>query len=102
MHGADAATDGDFDIADGLLPAHAQWGSGGAVDYLGAARRVLAGALAEDVHPRTHLTTLGDWTGPGSKWRGARPSDWTPGHFRAFAAATGDGAGSACGRGRSG
>ncbi len=90
VQGGDSAADGDFDIAYGLLLAHAQWGSGGAVDYLGAARRLLAGALAQDVHPRTDLPTLGDWTGPGARWNGTRPSDWMPGHFRAFAAATGD------------
>jgi endoglucanase len=90
VQGRDSATDGDFDIAYGLLLAHAQWGSGGAIDYLGAARRLLAGALEEDIHPRTDLPTLGDWTGPGARWSGTRPSDWMPGHFRAFAAATGD------------
>jgi endo-1,4-beta-D-glucanase Y len=90
VRGGDSATDGDFDVAYGLLLAHAQWGSGGGLDYLGAARRVLAGAVEEDLHPRTGLTTLGDWTGPGAKWSGTRPSDWMLGHFRAFAAATGD------------
>ena len=62
VEGGDSATDGDLDAAYGLLLAHAQWGSGGAIDYLGAARRMLDGILAEDVHPDTNLTTLGDWT----------------------------------------
>lgn len=34
---ADAATDGDLDIAYGLLLAHIQWGSGGAINYLSEA-----------------------------------------------------------------
>ena len=43
VEGGDSATDGDLDAAYGLLLAHAQWGSGGAIDYLGAARRMLDG-----------------------------------------------------------
>ena len=74
----------------GSCSPHAQWGSGGAVDYLGAARRVLAGALAEDVHPRTRSPHARRLDRPGARWSGTRPSDWMPGHFRAFAAATGD------------
>ena len=92
VEGGDSATDGDLDAAYGLLLAHAQWGSGGALDYLGAARRMLAGILAEDVHPGTDLTLLGDWTARGAPrhWHASRPSDWMLGHFAAFAAATGD------------
>ena len=92
VEGGDSATDGDLDAAYGLLLAHAQWGSGGAIDYLGAARRMLDGILAEDVHPGTGLTTLGDWTAPDNRryWFSTRPSDWMLGHFTAFAAATGN------------
>jgi len=38
----DSATDGDLDIAFGLLLADAQWGSSGAIDYHQAARDVIA------------------------------------------------------------
>ena len=36
-----SASDGDLNIAFGLLLAHAQWGSKGAINYRGAALRVL-------------------------------------------------------------
>jgi hypothetical protein len=87
-----SATDGDLDIAYGLLLAHRQWGSKGAIDYLGVARRTLAGILAEDIHADMHLTTLGDWTRPDRPWywNGSRHSDWMLGHFSVFAAATTD------------
>jgi endo-1,4-beta-D-glucanase Y len=92
VEGGDSATDGDLDAAYGLLLAHVQWGSAGAIDYLGAARRMLAGILAEDVHPKTNLTTLGDWTASDDprRWHATRPSDWMPQHFSAFAAVTGE------------
>ena len=92
VEGGDSATDGDLDAAYGLLLAHVQWGSGGAIDYLGAARRMLDGILAEDVHPDTNLTTLGDWTARDHPkyWHSTRPSDWMLGHFSAFAAVTGE------------
>ena len=92
VQGPDSATDGDLDAAFGLLLADAQWGSGGAIDYRAAALRMLGGIADEDLHPRTGLPTLGDWTSPGEPryWRATRPSDWMPDHLRAFAAATGD------------
>ena len=92
VRGADSAADGDLDAAFGLLLADAQWGSDGAVGYRSAALRMLGGIAAEDLHPRTDLPTLGDWTSPAEPryWRATRPSDWMPDHLRAFAAATGD------------
>jgi endo-1,4-beta-D-glucanase Y len=98
----DSATDGDLDIAFGLLVAHAQWGSGGAVDYLGEARKVIAAILVHEVNPDTHLLMLGDWAdikapyhdmkddgGRGRRlYYGTRPSDFMMGHMRAFGRAT--------------
>jgi hypothetical protein len=91
--GCASATDGDLDIAYGLLLADAQWGSGGVVDYRAAAKSVLAGILASTIGPQSKLPLLGDWVTPN----GARANEWTPrtsdfmtGHFRAFGRATGN------------
>src|SRR5687768_14792518 len=86
-HGCASATDGDLDIAYGLLLADAQWGSGGAIDYRAAANRVLAGIRASTIGPASKLPLLGDWV----DLDGDRANEWTPrtsdfmtGHFRAF------------------
>ncbi|MGD9632307.1 MAG: glycosyl hydrolase family 8 [Pirellulales bacterium] len=97
--GNDSAFDGDMDIAYGLLMAHAQWGSGGAINYLAEARNVIAGIRESTIGPNSRLPMLGDWVTPGginstatySQWT-TRSSDFLPGHFRAFGAATGDAA----------
>jgi endoglucanase len=87
----DSATDGDISIAYGLLLADRQWGSAGAINYLAEAKRVIAAIKLHEVEPTTHLTNLGDWAPPSSKYRfGTRPSDWMLDHFRAFQTATGD------------
>ncbi len=93
-NGNDSAFDGDCDMAYGLLLAHTQWGSGGAIDYSAAAQQLLAGILASTIGPNSHLPLLGDWvdaTG-GSKFNewSPRTSDFMPGHFRAFRRFTGD------------
>ncbi len=83
----DSAFDGDCDIAYGLLLAHAQWGSGGTVDYRAAAATVLAGVLDSTIGPDSHLPLLGDWVDvAGEKYNQYTPrtSDVMPGHFRAF------------------
>ena len=88
MYGSSSATDGDLDIAYGLLLADRQWGSDGAVNYFGEALLVLNAILRRDVHPKTNLTLLGDWVGAGDKYYDAtRPSDWMLGHFASFASA---------------
>lgn len=82
-----SAFDGDADIAYGLLLADAQWGSGGAIDYRGAAREVIAGMTASTIGPQSHLPMLGDWVDPnGAKYNQytVRTSDFMPAHFRAF------------------
>lgn len=95
--GNDSAFDGDMDIAYGLLMAHAQWGSGGTINYLAEAKNVIAGIRESTIGPNSKLPMLGDWVEPGginstatySQWT-TRSSDFMPGHFRAFGAATDD------------
>jgi endo-1,4-beta-D-glucanase Y len=104
--GGDAsAFDGDCDIAYGLLLAHGQWGSAGAINYQQAARDHLTAMLRQTIGPSSRLPMLGDWTDPnGSPYNQFTPrtSDFMLGHFRAFARATGNGAWNdavtACGR----
>ena len=82
-----SAFDGDADIAYGLLLAHAQWGSDGAIDYRDDARDVIAGILASTIGQQSRLPTLGDWVEPdGTKYNQytVRTSDFMPAHFRAF------------------
>jgi endo-1,4-beta-D-glucanase Y len=86
------AFDGDADIAFALLLADAQFGSG-AIDYKAEARRVVAGILESTIGPQSRLPTLGDWIDPNGATHNQytpRSSDFMPGHFRAYAQATGD------------
>jgi endo-1,4-beta-D-glucanase Y len=93
MNGNDSAFDGDADIAYGLLLAHAQWGSNGSINYLEQGRNVIAGIRARTMGPTSRLPMLGDWVNPNgathSQWT-TRSSDFMPGHFRAYGAASGD------------
>lgn len=85
---ADAATDGDMDIAYALLLAHCQWGSEGDIHYLREARRLITeGIRKSEMGQASHRTLLGDWDRNG--WN-TRSSDWMAGHMRAFRQATGD------------
>jgi len=91
----DASTfDGDADIAYALLLADRQWGSNaGAIDYRARALDVLAGILDSEIGPASRLPMLGDWFTTSeplySEWT-PRTSDFMSGHFRVFAAVTGD------------
>jgi hypothetical protein len=90
--GRDAAFDGDADMAYGLMLAHAQWGSAGAINYRAAANRLLAGIEESMIGPRSRYPMLGDWVGPnGRRYHQFTPrtSDFIPAHFRAFARFTG-------------
>lgn len=93
--GCDSATDGDLDIAYGLLLADAQWGSAGAINYKAAATSVLAGVLASTIGPQSRLPLLGDWVEPNgakeNQWT-VRTSDFMTGHLRAFGRFTGNAA----------
>ena len=81
-----SATDGDLDMAYALLLAHTRWGD---QLYLDDARRIIAGIKESNMHLQTHRTNLGDWSA-GRDGLCTRPSDWMPGHFRAFYKATDD------------
>jgi endo-1,4-beta-D-glucanase Y len=86
IEGRDSATDGDLDIAYGLMLADRQWGSTGAIDYRGAAAETLAAITKHTIDGATGLTLLGDWVAPdGAYAHATRPSDWMIDHFRAFA-----------------
>ncbi len=93
--GEDSAFDGDADIAYGLILAHAQWGSTGAVDYHTAALTRIAAILDSCIGPQSHLPTLGDWVdynGATYNQYTPRTSDFMPSHFRTFQAFTGSSA----------
>lgn len=86
VEGPDSATDGDLDIAYGLLLADVQWGSAGAIDYRAEALKVLHDVLAHEVKTATWTLTPGDWAS-GADANHTRPSDFMTGHLLAFAKA---------------
>ncbi|WP_434445679.1 glycosyl hydrolase family 8 [Lentzea sp. E54] len=93
VNGGDGATDGDLDVAYGLLLADRQWGSTGTYDYKQLAIRHINAIKASEVNPSTNLLKLGDWASAGDQYYYlSRSSDWMVDHFRAFRKATGDGA----------
>jgi hypothetical protein len=75
------ASDGDMDIALALLMAHRQWGSSGAINYYNEALNTIAAMKA------VNFATNGLQFMPQNV---SRVSDYMPGHFRAFKAATTD------------
>ncbi|MFD9561113.1 glycosyl hydrolase family 8 [Streptomyces sp. NPDC059994] len=93
VDGSDSATDGDLDVAYGLLLADKQWGSAGTYNYKDLAVKHIAAIKKSEVNATTHLMLLGDWSGSGEShhWI-TRSSDWLIDHFRAFRTATGDSA----------
>ncbi|GGU12093.1 glycosyl hydrolase family 8 [Streptomyces violascens] len=92
VDGSDSATDGDLDVAYGLLLADRQWGSSGTYDYKSLAVKHINAIKKSEVNPTTHLMLLGDWSTSGeSHYWISRSSDWMADHFRAFKSATGDG-----------
>jgi endo-1,4-beta-D-glucanase Y len=88
-----SAFDGDADIAYAMLLADAQWGSSGAIHYIGEAKKVIAAILQSTIGPVSRLPTLGDWVDPnGTTYHQYTPrsSDFMPSHFRAFGKITAD------------
>ncbi|MFF8275988.1 glycosyl hydrolase family 8 [Streptomyces lateritius] len=93
VNGGDAATDGDLDVAYGLLLADKQWGSAGTYNYKDLAVKHINAIKQDEVNPATNLLKLGDWSGSGDQYYYiSRTSDWMIDHFRAFRTATGDAA----------
>jgi hypothetical protein len=77
------ALDGDLDVAMALLMADRQWGSSGQWNYLQEAKNTIAAIKSICMRP--------DGTTKGLRLPNvSRTSDYMIGHFRAFAAATGD------------
>ncbi len=93
--GPDSASDGDIDIAFGLLLAHAQWGSQGDINYFQEAVAIINDIMGEnsakgDVNQDLNTIKLGDWVSGGSYMNGTRTSDFIMDHFRAFKCAVQD------------
>jgi endo-1,4-beta-D-glucanase Y len=88
---SNSATDGDLDIAYGLLLADKQWGSGGTINYFQSALRIIAAIRQDEINPVTNAVKLGDWAIPTDvMYHDTRTSDFLMNHFRAFGLATGD------------
>lgn len=83
--GGFGATDGDLDIAQGLLMADRQWGSNGAWNYKLEAQRTIAAIKDWYFNDGTLPQPFGS---AGSDV--SRTSDYMFGHFRSFASVTGD------------
>lgn len=84
-----SATDGDIDIAYGLLLAHSLWGSDSSINYLQAADSMINYAIkGEEVGDETKRVLLGSWD--MQYHYKTRPSDWMTGEFHAFAELTGE------------
>ncbi|WP_214319665.1 glycosyl hydrolase family 8 [Nonomuraea sediminis] len=93
VDGSDSATDGDLDVAYGLLLADRQWGSAGTYNYKQLATRHIAAIKKDEVNPSTNLVKMGDWSSSGdASYYITRASDWMIDHFRAFRTASGDAA----------
>ncbi|MFJ6409567.1 glycosyl hydrolase family 8 [Streptomyces hydrogenans] len=91
VNGGDGATDGDMDVAYGLLLADKQWGSTGTYDYKALALKHIAAIKKDELNATTKLLKLGDWSSSGDQYYYiSRTSDWMVDHFRAFRAASGD------------
>lgn len=91
VNGGDGATDGDMDVAYGLLLADRQWGSAGTHNYKQLAIKHINAIKRSEINSTTNLLKLGDWTDPGDQYYNiSRTSDWMVDHFRAFRKATGD------------
>ncbi|MFF9065464.1 glycosyl hydrolase family 8 [Streptomyces sp. NPDC014891] len=91
VNGGDGATDGDMDVAYGLLLADKQWGSTGTYNYKDLALKHIAAIKKDELNPTTKLLKLGDWSSSGDQYYYiSRTSDWMVDHFRAFRTATGD------------
>ncbi len=88
----DTATDGDLDIAYGLLLAHQAWGDEGTIDYLKEARSTIQAIMDLEINQDYWTPKLGAFVSSDDPkyYNAARPSDFMIEHFKAFAKATGD------------
>ena len=93
--GPDSASDGDIDIAFGLLLAHAQWGSQGPINYFHEAELIINDIMGNtpkegDINQEYYSVKLGDWVRTGHFMDGTRTSDFITDHFKAFKCAAKD------------
>jgi endoglucanase len=88
--GNDAATDGDLYIAYGLLLAHRQWGSTGAINYLNEATILINAIKASEMNAVSTTISLGDWATDATYGDDTRPSDFNYDQFTSFYAFTND------------
>ena len=82
-----SAFDADCDMAYGLLPVDARWGSCRAIDYRAAVATLIAGITSSTLGPQSRLPLLGDWVvanGTKHNQYSPRSSDFMRGHFRAL------------------
>lgn len=86
--GNDSASDGDIDIAFGLLLAHDQWGSTGDINYFSEAKNIINAIMQDDINKSLSTVKLGDWASATSP--NTRTSDFIMDHFRAFKTASSD------------
>jgi endo-1,4-beta-D-glucanase Y len=81
--GCDSATDGDIDIAYGLLLADAQWGSAGVIKYKSEAIECIKAIFADEVnHESLWNLTVGDWAKSSPRY--TRCSDFAIEEMYAF------------------
>lgn len=92
IEGADSATDGDMDIAYALLLANEQWGSGGEINYLAQAKKVINAIMQSDVNHSEWTLKLADWVDDNDPQFGnaTRPSDFMLQHLKDFGIVSGD------------
>lgn len=90
--GDNGATDGDLDIAYGLLLADKQWGSCSDVNYRAHAEWVIAAISRRGIDGQGRYPLLGDWVTPDNTkhYHGTRVSDFMGTHFRAFSSVSAD------------
>ncbi|MCW3464161.1 glycosyl hydrolase family 8 [Chitinophaga nivalis] len=84
----DSATDGDMDIAYALILAHYQWGSGGTINYLAEAKKMITNGIKVSNVSNSNRLNIGD--GDSKSALNTRPSDWMMSHMRAFYQETND------------
>ena len=84
VEGNSNATDGDMDIAYGLLLADKQWGSQGSINYKNEAIKIIKVIMEANVNKTYFNINVGDWTPGPKKDEYTRPSDFMLGHLKAF------------------
>lgn len=84
--GNNAATDGDIDIAYGMLLAKAQWGNKCVAQYDQEGINVINAIMKDEINPETYSIKLGDWAQKHEPkfYYATRSSDFIMDHFKVF------------------